>query len=74
MSVITGFLSHYAATYAAYIQSPVIWIAFAVYVFVILSAIFALASKDKLEYFPVVLFFSLGVLTSITTYTFISLW
>lgn len=74
MNAITNFLSHYMATYTAYLASPNVWIACAVYLAFMTLAIIVMAKLNKFENFVTVLFSAITVLSFANAYTFVSLW
>lgn len=74
MNVITSFLSHYMATYAAYLASPSVWIACTVYAVFMTLAIIVMVKLNKFENFVTVLFSAIAVLSFTNAYTFVSLW
>lgn len=74
MEFITSFLFHYMATYAAYLASPSVWIACAVYLAFMTLAIIVMVKLNKFENFITVLFSAIAVLSLTNAYTFASLW
>ena len=74
MQAIISFFAHYMTTYAAYLASPSVWIACAVYVAFMTLAIIVMVKLNKFENFTTVLFGAIAVLSFTNAYTFISLW
>ena len=74
MNAITSFPSHYMATYALYLQSPLIYQVMFVYVIFMATAIYLMAKYNKFQYSFHVLMAALIPTSAIYTYTFWSLW
>ena len=74
MNAITSFLSHYMATYNAYLHSPVIYQVLFVYCLFMSAVIYFMVKKNDFRHFLPILFGAITASSCVYTYTFWSLW
>ena len=74
MNAILDFLSHYSATYALYLQSPIIYQTLFLYCVFMAAVIYFMAKKNDFRYFLPILFGAITASSCVYTYTFWSLW
>ena len=74
MNAITNFLSHYMATYNAYLHSPVIYQVLFAYCVFMSAVIYFMTKKNDFTHFLPILFGAITASSCVYTYTFWSLW